>query len=264
MSSVESDAEGSGGEYAFLVLTLFPELFPGPLASGVTGRGMDAGAFSVETVGIREFGLGRHRVTDDAPYGGGAGMVMKPEPLVAAIEEGRSVAPAGAQVVLLTPQGRPLTQPLVRRLSRLPGLILVCGRYEGVDERVRCYADLEISVGDFVLSGGEVGAMAVIDAVSRVLPGVLGNPVSPVEESFSGGTLEYPQFTRPAEFRGVRVPDVLVSGHHAEVRKWRLKEAFRRTLARRPDLLQDRAALGVEELKLLAEVEREQKEREDR
>jgi tRNA (guanine37-N1)-methyltransferase len=205
---------------------------------------------------IREHAAGKHSVTDDVPYGGGAGMVMKPEPLVGAIEAARAALP-GAHVVLLTPQGAPFDQRKAEELSRRDRLVLVCGRYEGVDERVLEYVDEELSLGDFVLTGGEFAALAVVDAVARLIPGVLGNEESPRAESFgSEMLLEGPQFTRPAEFRGERVPDVLLSGDHARIARWRRKEALLRTRERRPDLFQ-RMRLSDDDLRLLSEGEKQ-------
>ena len=222
----------------FDILTLFPGMFAGPLDESIMKRARDAGTIEVQLHDLREWATDRHRTVDDYPFGGGAGMVMKPEPLFAAVEAIQPLAEPAAQVVLLTPQGRRLDRALVAELAAQPRLLLVCGRYEGVDERVREHlADIEVSVGDVVLSGGELPAMLVIDAVSRLVPGVLGSEGSLAEESFEGGLLEYPQYTRPAEFRGWRVPDVLVSGNHGEVDRWRRQQRLLRTRARRPDLL---------------------------
>jgi tRNA (guanine37-N1)-methyltransferase len=224
------------------VLTLFPQLLRPFLEEGVLGRAREAGLIAVETVDLREFGLGRHRVVDDVPYGGGAGMVIRPEPVFAAVrsrealhrEQGRKL-----HRVLLSPQGRPFTQALARDLAaREDALLLICGRYEGFDERIRQGAvDEEISGGDYVCLGGEAVALIVIEAVARLIPGVLGNPRSMDEESFSAGLLEYPQYTRPAEFEGAAVPEVLLSGHHGEIARWRREQALRRTKERRPDLV---------------------------
>jgi tRNA (guanine37-N1)-methyltransferase len=221
----------------FEVVTLFPEMFASVLGAGVLGRAVAAGLVEVHCTNPRDFATDRHRSVDDAPYGGGVGMVMRPEPLVAAVEA--VVAARGpAHRVLLSPAGAPLTQARVRALAETPRLLLVCGRYEGVDERVRqLVIDEELSVGDFVLSGGELAAMAVIDAASRYVPGVLGEPASTEEESFSAGLLEAPCYTRPAEFRGLAVPEVLLSGHHERIRAWRAAEARARTERVRPDLL---------------------------
>ena len=223
------------------VVTLFPEIFEGFLGTSFVGRGIASGALSVRFRSPREHGLGKHRSVDDTPYGGGSGMVMRVDVLVPAMEAMDADAPDGARAhrVLLTPQGRRLDQSLVRALAARPAIMLVCGRYEGFDERVRGHVDEEISLGDFVMTGGEVAAMAVLDACVRLLPGVLGNEESTREESHSpetGGLLEYPQYTRPVEFRGVAVPEVLQSGNHAAIAKWRASQALERTKQRRPDL----------------------------
>jgi tRNA (guanine37-N1)-methyltransferase len=220
----------------FHILTLFPELFGSVLTSTMLHKGQERGALEFVLHNIRDFATDKHRVTDDYPYGGGQGMVMKPEPVVAALESldsGRE----RTRRVLLTPQGRVLTQERAAQLATHSALALVCGRYEGVDERVRAFVDEELSIGDFILSGGEVPALVVIDAVSRLVPGVLGCEGSAVIESFSEGVLEYPQYTRPPEFRGLHVPAVLLSGDHAAIARWRRQEALRRTYERRPDLL---------------------------
>jgi tRNA (guanine37-N1)-methyltransferase len=219
----------------FTVVTLFPDMFAAPLAAGVVGKAIAAGLIEVAAVNPRDFTSDRHRTVDDTPYGGGPGMVMKPEPLVAAIEQAGA---GGAHRILLSPAGRPLDQARVRELAALPELVIVCGRYEGVDERVAELAiDEELSLGDFVLSGGEPAALALIDAVARHVPGVLGEATSTDEESFEGGLLEYPQYTRPAEFRGMKVPEVLLSGNHQEIARWRDAQSLQRTQERRQDLL---------------------------
>jgi tRNA (guanine37-N1)-methyltransferase len=226
----------------FDIVTLFPELFETFLATSLVGRAHKTGKLAVRTRSPREFGLGRHRSVDDTPYGGGSGMLMRVDVLVACMESLDEPAPeARSHRVLLTPQGAPLDQVRVRALAGRPHVMLVCGRYEGFDERVRSFVDEEISLGDFVLTGGEIAAMAVIEACARCLPGVLGNEASAREESFSpetSGLLEYPQYTRPAEFRGSVVPPPLVSGNHAEIERWRREQALARTEARRPDLLE--------------------------
>ncbi|MGE0226938.1 MAG: tRNA (guanosine(37)-N1)-methyltransferase TrmD [Dehalococcoidia bacterium] len=222
----------------FDILTLFPGMFAGPLDESIMRRARDAGLIDVVLHDLRDWATDRHRTVDDYPFGGGAGMVMKPEPLFAAIEALQPLADAPGTVVLLTPQGRPLTRALVAELAAHPRLLLVCGRYEGIDERVRAHlVDIEVSVGDVVVSGGELPAMLLLDAVARQVPGVLGSEASLEEESFEGGLLEYPQYTRPAEFRGWPVPEVLLSGHHAEIAKWRRRQRLLRTRVRRPDLL---------------------------
>jgi tRNA (guanine37-N1)-methyltransferase len=216
------------------VLTLFPEMFPGPLNAGVTGRGLAAGIVTLRVHNLRDYTHDRHRQVDDVPYGGGAGMVLKPEPIFEAVRARAGKGP----VILLTPQGALLNQGLVRELAGHDDLYLICGRYEGVDERVATHlVDKEISIGDYVLTGGELPAMVVIDAVSRLVAGVLGSEESPKDESFDQHLLEYPHYTRPAEFEGLPVPEVLRSGHHAEIERWRRAQAAERTRRRRPDLL---------------------------
>jgi tRNA (guanine37-N1)-methyltransferase len=219
------------------VLTLFPRMVAAPLEESILGKAREKGLLRVQVTDIREFAEGKHRVTDDVPYGGGAGMVMKPEPLVAAIEAAKARDPQ-ARVVLMSPQGRRFDQQKAQDFATLGKLILVCGRYEGVDERVLPSVDEELSIGDFVLTGGELAALAVVDAVARLVPGVLGNADSAGSESFTGeGLLEGPQYTRPPEFRGMKVPEVLLSGDHARIAAWRRDQALSRTRERRPDLL---------------------------
>jgi tRNA (guanine37-N1)-methyltransferase len=220
------------------IVTLFPEMFASFFAAGVLGRGLERGLLAVHFTNPRDFTSDRHRTVDDTPYGGGAGMVMRPEPVVAAVEH--AVAARGpAHRVLLGPAGRPQTHARVRQLAELERLLLVCGRYEGIDDRVRqLVIDEELSIGDFVLSGGEAAAMCVVDAVARFVPGVLGDAASTEEESFAAGLLEAPHYTRPAEFRGLAVPEVLLSGHHEKIRAWRAAESRSRTAAVRPDLLE--------------------------
>ncbi|MHB8420213.1 MAG: tRNA (guanosine(37)-N1)-methyltransferase TrmD [Myxococcales bacterium] len=219
------------------ILTLFPGMVTAPLSESIFGKAQANGLVELSVSDIRGFAAGKHHVTDDAPYGGGAGMVMKPEPMVAAIEAARARLP-GAPAYLLSPQGRRFDQRVAAELCARGELILVCGRYEGVDERVVEFVDGELSVGDFVLSGGEFAALAIVDAVARLWPGVLGNELSPRLESFEQGLLEHPHYTRPPEFRGRRVPDVLLSGDHARVESWRREQSLERTRSRRPDLLQ--------------------------
>ncbi len=214
------------------VITLFPEMFEGPLRESILGRARDRGLLTIGLHDLRDYATDRHRVVDDAPYGGGPGMVLKPEPLAAAIVD---VKGEGGHVVLLTPAGMVFTQDVARSLATRTHLVLVCGRYEGVDERVRAFVDFELSVGDYVLTGGELAAMVVIDAVARLVPGVI-ETTSLERESHTAGLLEYPQFTRPLEFRGMRVPDVLLSGDHQAIARWREAESRRRTRERRPDL----------------------------
>lgn len=224
------------------ILTLFPELFASPFAESILGKAQERGLLSIESHNLRNWAQGKHKITDDTPYGGGDGMVFKPEPIARALQDLRTQRPK-ARVVLMTPQGRTFSQQDAQRLSCEQGLILVCGRYEGVDERIRSLVDEELSIGDFILTGGEPAAMVVVDAVARLIPGVLGSSGSAAGDSFSDGLLEYPQYTRPAEFEGQAVPDVLLSGNHAAIADWRRREQLRRTLERRPDLL-DGAALS--------------------
>jgi tRNA (guanine37-N1)-methyltransferase len=218
------------------VLTLFPELFTSVLSATMLQKAQERGAVAFTLHNIRDFAADKHHVTDDTPYGGGHGMVMKPEPIVAALESLGSGRERPWRV-LLSPQGRLFTHPRAAELARLPSIALVCGRYEGVDERVRAFVDEEISIGDVILSGGEVAALVVIDALTRLVPGALGCEDSAASESFTDGLLEYPQYTRPPEFRGLRVPDALLSGDHGAIARWRRREALRRTFERRPDLL---------------------------
>lgn len=221
----------------FHIITLFPEMFAA-LDSGLIGRARKQGLIAVRTHNLREYGLGSYRQVDDTPYGGGSGMVMRPEPIAAALDHALAERP-GLLRILLTPQGQLLDQAQVRDLARHDqGLLLIAGRYEGVDERVRSLVDRELSIGDYVLGGGELAAMVVIEAVGRLVDGVVGNPQSLAEESFGyAGMLEYPQYTRPEEFRGMRVPEILLSGDHGKIRSWREIEARRRTELRRPDLI---------------------------
>ena len=221
------------------VVTLFPRMFDGPLSESMLRVAREKGAVDIRVVDLRDHTEGRHRVADDYPFGGGGGMVLKPEPLFGAVEAIRSASPeAPARVVLLCPQGPTFTHAAAERLCREARLVLLCGHYEGVDERVRTHlVDEELSIGDYVLTGGELPALVVMDAVVRLLPGVLGDPAGTVQESFAAGRLDYPQYTRPAEFRDWPVPDVLLSGDHGRIARWRRREALRRTLARRPDLL---------------------------
>jgi len=220
-----------------VVLTLFPELFPGPLGASLLGDALQSGLWSLEAIGLREFGSGRHKSVDDTPAGGGAGMVMRADVLGTAIDAARA-RHADLPGIYLSPRGELLTQDLVRELSAGPGVLLLAGRYEGIDQRVIEARNLrEVSIGDYVLAGGEVAAMVLIEAAVRLLPGVLGQPASLGEESFEAGLLEYPQYTRPRDWEGRPIPDVLLSGDHARIAKWRRAEAERLTRERRPDLL---------------------------
>ena len=220
----------------FHVITLFPEMFDA-LEAGLIGRAARQGLITIRSHDLRAHGLGNYRQVDDTPYGGGSGMVMRPEPIAAAIDSALAER-EGLLPILMTPQGEVLDQAMVRELAQYrPGLLLIAGRYEGVDERVRSLVDREVSIGDYVLSGGELAAMVVIEAVARLVPGVVGNPESLNEESFgAGGLLEYPHYTRPEDFRAMRVPEILLSGDHAKIRAWREAEALKRTERRRPDL----------------------------
>jgi tRNA (guanine37-N1)-methyltransferase len=238
----------------FDIVTIFPRMIDAGLAEGVVSRGIQRGLLDVQVHDLRDFTVDRHRTVDDVPYGGGPGMVMKAEPLLAAVQQVRMTRGVPDAVVLLSPQGPTFSQREATRLGRLNHIVLLCGRYEGMDERVRdLVATEELSIGDFVLSGGELAALVVVDAVSRLIPGVVGDEQSVEEDSFTRGLLDHPHYTRPAEVAGLKVPDVLLSGHHADVRRWRKKTALARTLARRPELL-EQAVLDAEEQALLQEL----------
>jgi tRNA (guanine37-N1)-methyltransferase len=237
----------------FDVLTLFPEMIEGYLQQGVLGRAINRGLVNVNLVNIRDFARGRHKTTDDRPFGGGEGMVMKPGPIYRAVKSVDRIE-GTSQVILLSPQGKQFEQSMAWDMSQWDQLILICGRYEGVDERIRLTCiDLELSVGDFILTGGELGAMVVIDAVARLIPGVLGGERSSLEDSFEEGLLKYPQYTRPRTFQGREAPEILLSGDHEKIRVWRRKESLRRTFERRPDLLKQ-AELTEEDRAILAEL----------
>ena len=235
----------------FHVLTIFPEMFVSPLAASLLKKAQEKGILSCIVHNPRDYTTGKHRAVDDTPYGGGQGMVMKPEPIVAALE-GVCQSLPNPWRIFLSPQGQTLTQAKVAELARRETLVLLCGRYEGVDERVRLFIDEEISVGDYILSGGEMAALVVIDAVARLLPGVVGRHESVEDESFSHGLLEYPHYTRPEEFHGLLVPDVLLSGNHADIAAWRRRQSLLRTLYQRPDLLA-KAEITEEEKRWLAQ-----------
>lgn len=242
----------------FDILTLFPDLFSPFLHAGVLGRAVEKGLVDVRLTNIRSFARGSHNVTDDRPYGGGSGMIMKPGPIVRALESMDRVD-GPSFVVLLTPQGQTFDQAMAWELSRADQLVLICCRYEGVDERVRSdQIHMEVSVGDYILSGGELGALVIVDAVSRLVPGVLGGERSNLEDSFEDGLLEYPHYTRPRTFRGKEVPPVLLSGDHEKIRLWRRTESLRRTLERRPDLLK-KARLSEEDEAILADLGKKKK-----
>ncbi|HJH10899.1 MAG TPA: tRNA (guanosine(37)-N1)-methyltransferase TrmD [Metalysinibacillus jejuensis] len=220
------------------VLSLFPDMFSGVFGSSILKKAQDKGAVTLQVTDIREFAYDKHRQVDDYPYGGSAGMVLKPEPMFEAVE--KIAAGRQPRVVLLCPQGERYTQQKAEEFAREEELILLCGHYEGYDERIREYLVTdEISIGDYVLTGGEIGAMTIVDSVVRLLPGVLGQEASHVNDSFSTGLLEHPHYTRPADFRGMKVPDILLSGHHANIEKWREQQSLKRTYERRPDLLEN-------------------------
>jgi tRNA (guanine37-N1)-methyltransferase len=230
----------------FDILTLFPGMFEGPLSESIISRALEDGLIEIGLHDIRDFAVDRHRTVDDSPYGGGPGMVMKVEPLAACIESVRKDRP-NVRVIMTTPGGRRLDQALVRELALEEELLIICGRYEGVDERVHeLFVDDEVSLGDFVMTGGELAAMVIVDAVSRLVPGVLGCGDSAASDSFSDGLLEYPQYTRPADFRGMEVPEVLLSGNHREIARWRRQKALERTLKARPDLLETAQLTGLD------------------
>ncbi len=238
----------------FDILTLFPEMFLTPLEGSIIGKARAEGKITVNLFNIRDYAEGKHRVTDDYPFGGGKGMIMKPEPIIRGVEALQASKPK-AQVVLMTPQGTPLRQAMVKRLALHERLIIVCGRYEGVDERVRAVVDEEISIGDYVLTGGELAALVLVDAVARTIPGVLGDEGASEDDSFSQGLLEYPHYTRPREFAGKQVPEVLISGDHQAIERWRREQALRRTWERRPDLI-SHARLSDEDQKILEKLKR--------
>lgn len=240
----------------FDILTLFPGMFVGPFDESIISRAKDKQLIDISLHNIRDWAADRHQTADDAPYGGGAGMVMKAEPLAAAICAVKALS-RNSTVVLTSPHGRPLTHRVAHELAEKEGLIIVCGRYEGIDERIRTlYAEDDISLGDFVLSGGEIAAMAIVDAVTRLIPGVLGSSESAGSDSFCDGLLEYPHYTRPPEFDGLSVPEILLSGNHELIRRWRRKESLRRTRSLRPDLFSE-VELTREDRTMLSEIERE-------
>ena len=242
----------------FDVITIFPEIFNGVFDFGIVRRAVEAGLIEIHVHDLRDYTSDKHRQVDDRPFGGGAGMVMKPEPLFRAVEAAANQS-SDAIVMLLSPQGRLFDQGLAEEYSGKPGIILICGRYEGVDERVAEHlVNDEISIGDYVLSGGEIPAMVVVDAITRLIPGALGCGESAQQESFSKGLLDYPNYTRPAEFRELRTPDVLLSGNHAEIEQWRRRKSIEKTLRRRPDLIRNRALSEIEDKEIdaiLKEIE---------
>lgn len=239
------------------ILTLFPEMFTGVLSSSIVGKAREKGIVQIQVNNFRDYSESKHGTVDDTPYGGGGGMVLKPEPLFRAVEA--VTGESKPRVILMCPQGVPYNQKLAEELAKEEHLVFICGHYEGYDERIREHLVTdEISIGDYVLTGGELASMVIVDSVVRLQPGALGNQTSAEEDSFSTGLLEYPHYTRPAEYRGWKVPDVLLSGHHANIVSWRLKESLRRTCKRRPDLL-EKLELTAEMKKLLAELEEEKK-----
>lgn len=245
------------------ILTLFPEMFAGPFSSSIIKRAQEKGAVFIETVNFRKYATDRHLTVDDTPYGGGPGMVLKPEPIFKAVEDLRAKAEGEKPyIIITTPQGEIFRQKTAVQLSERKHLIIICGHYEGFDERIRTLADRELSIGDFVLTGGELPAMVIVDAVVRLLPGVLGDPEAAANDSFADGLLDYPQYTKPVNFRGMNVPEILLSGHHARIREWRRKQALLRTAERRPDLLQE-AELTPADRKFLSENSKDLKYRTD-
>lgn len=245
------------------VLTLFPEMMDGVFHSSILGKAQEKGIVSLNAVNFREYSSSKHGTVDDTPYGGGGGMVLKPEPIFSAVEDLLSQTSAAPRVILMCPQGETFTQQKAEELAAEEHLIFICGHYEGYDERIREHLVTdELSIGDYVLTGGELPAMVAIDSVVRLLPGVLGNETSAVTDSFSTGMLEYPHYTRPAEFRGWKVPDILLSGHHANIELWRREQALKRTLERRPDLL-EQVELTDQDRKMIKRLRQEQQENGD-
>ena len=251
----------------FDIVTIFPEMIERPLAAGILGRAIEAGLLDVKVHDLRSFTTDRHRVVDDVPYGGGPGMVLKADPVFRALDAIEASRGGGLRVILTSPQGARFTQAEAQRLSRSSGIALLCGRYEGFDERIRERVSEELSIGDYVLTGGELPALVILDAVARLVPGVVGDAQSVAEDSFSRGLLDFPQYTRPAEVsmrtsggETLKVPDVLISGNHADIRRWRKREAVARTLERRPDLLNE-ADLDAEEQEILRELKKTQQGR---
>lgn len=245
----------------FEILTLFPEMFEGPLSSSILKKAQEKGLLEVNTVNFRDYSMDKHKRVDDYPHGGGAGMVLKPEPIYRAVdhimEKNLLSEKEKPTILLMTPQGKPFNQAMAKELANKEHLVFICGHYEGFDERIRALAHMEVSIGDFVLTGGELPAMVIVDSVARLLPGVLGESESAITDSFYNGLLEYPQYTRPREFNGMEVPAVLLSGDHEKVRVWRRKESLRRTFLRRPELI-EKIELTKEDKKLLEIIKEEE------
>lgn len=239
------------------VFTIFPEMFDGPLNASLLGKAREKGILDIEIVNFRDYSLDKHKAVDDTPYGGGAGMVLQPNPVVAALRDKLPLDDEEMEIIMVTPQGRIFDQEAAVELSKKEKLAFICGHYEGYDERIRHFATKEYSIGDYVLTGGELPAMVMIDTICRLIPGVIKEKASFEDDSFYTGLLEYPQYTRPRVFEGMEVPEVLLNGHHEQIRIWRKKESLRRTYQRRPDLL-EKYELDNEEQRLLAEVKREE------
>lgn len=245
-------------ELSFKILTLFPELFQSSFSGSLLKKAQEKGILEINIINFRDYAQTRHQIVDDTPYGGGQGMLLKPEPIVQALEANTGMGQnPDEEIILLSPQGQVFNQKDAIRLAGKKEITLICGHYEGFDERIRDYVDSEYSIGDYVLTGGEYPAMVITDAVSRLIPGVIKEEASYLEDSFYQGLLEYPHYTKPRSFRGKDVPEVLLSGHHDNIKKWRMKEALRRTLLKRPDLLEEKI-LSKEEIKLLEEIRNEE------
>lgn len=234
------------------ILSLFPEMFAGPFQNSILKRAQEQKIIEFRFINFRDFTLDKHRMVDDIPYGGGSGMVLKPEPIYRSLQFAKETKP-DPKVILLTPQGETFKQQTARKLAAEEHLVMICGHYEGFDERIRSFVDMELSIGDYVLTGGELAAMVISDAVARLLPGVLGSEESAIKDSFSENLLDYPQFTRPVEFEGLQVPEILLSGHHAKIEAWRRQQALIRTAKRRPDLLNG-LSLSEQEKQLLRQT----------
>ncbi len=244
------------------IFSLFPEMFAGPLGSSLLGKARSKDILNIEVINFREYSTNKHRSVDDYPFGGGAGMVLQPEPVISALRDNIDLNDPNTEIILMSPQGKVFDQAAACQLSQKKQLAFICGHYEGFDERIRAFVTQEYSIGDYVLTGGELPAMVMIDAISRLIPGVIKEQESYEEDSFYHGLLEYPHYTRPQNFEGMEVPEVLLSGHHENIRKWRKKESLRRTLLRRPDLL-EHYVFSKEEEKMMAEIKAELAEKQD-